>query len=87
VELLLGMGLRRFSMNAAQLLSVKQRLFELDSRAAGRLASRVARLHDPLLIRAALERSSARRAFAASAAGALDPKPARKPARSSVRRA
>jgi phosphotransferase system enzyme I (PtsI) len=58
VELLLGMGLRRYSMNPAQLLSVKQRLFELDSKVAGRLASRVARLHDPLQIRAALERAA-----------------------------
>ena len=57
VELLLGMGLRRFSMNPAQLLSVKQRLFGLDSKVAGRLAARVARLHDPLAIRAALERA------------------------------
>jgi phosphotransferase system enzyme I (PtsI) len=56
-ELLLGMGLRRFSMNAAQLLSVKQRIFELDSKVAARLAARVARLHDPIEIRAALERS------------------------------
>jgi len=57
VELLLGMGLRRFSMNPAQLLGVKQRLFELDSKVAGRLAARVARLSDPLEIRAALERA------------------------------
>ena len=56
-ELLLGMGLRRFSMNAAQLLGVKQRIFELDSKLAGRLAARVARLQDPALIRAALDRS------------------------------
>lgn len=59
VELLLGMGLRRFSMNAAQLLSVKRRLFELDSRPASRLAQRVARLQDPTQIRAALERAAA----------------------------
>jgi hypothetical protein len=45
-------------MNPAQLLSVKQRLFELDSKVAARLASRVARLHDPLQIRAALERAA-----------------------------
>jgi phosphotransferase system enzyme I (PtsI) len=57
VELLLGMGLRRFSMNPGQLLSVKQRIFELDSKAAGRLAARVSRLHDPMAIRAALDRS------------------------------
>jgi phosphotransferase system enzyme I (PtsI) len=56
-ELLLGMGLRRFSMNAAQLLGVKQRIFDLDSKVAGRLAKRVARLHDPMEIRAALERA------------------------------
>ena len=58
VELLLGMGLRRYSMNPAQLLIVKQRLFELDSKSAARLAGRVARLHDPALIRAALERAT-----------------------------
>jgi len=58
VELLLGMGLRRYSMNPAQLLSVKQRLFDLDSKAATRLAGRVARLHDPKQIRAALERAT-----------------------------
>lgn len=57
VELLLGMGLRRFSMNPAQLLAVKQRLFELDSKVAARLATRVARLHDPLQIRAILQRA------------------------------
>ncbi len=55
-ELLLGMGLRRFSMNATQLLGVKRRIFELDSKAAARLAKRVARMHDPTEIRAALER-------------------------------
>jgi phosphoenolpyruvate-protein phosphotransferase (PTS system enzyme I) len=58
VELLLGMGLRRFSMNAGQLLEVKQRLFEVDSKAAARLATRVARLDDPLQIRAALARAA-----------------------------
>jgi phosphotransferase system enzyme I (PtsI) len=57
VELLLGMGLRRFSMNPSQLLGIKQRLFELDSKAAGRLAGRIARLHDPIQIRAALDRA------------------------------
>ncbi len=58
VELLLGMGLRRFSMNPAQLLGVKQQVFGLDSKVAGRLASRVARMSDPLQIRAALDRSA-----------------------------
>jgi len=69
VELLLGMGLRRFSMNPAQLLAVKQRLFELDSKTAARLAARVVRMHDPLQIRAALERAQrADHAAAVSAA-------------------
>ncbi len=58
IELLLGMGLRYFSMNPAQLLAVKQRIFELDSKAAGRLAARVARMHDPLEVHAALERAA-----------------------------
>ncbi len=66
-QLLLGMGLRRFSMNAAQLLGVKQRIFELDCKTAARLAARVARLHDPAQIRLALER--AQQANAAQLAG------------------
>jgi phosphotransferase system enzyme I (PtsI) len=82
VELLLGMGLRRFSMNPAQLLSVKQRLFGLDSKVAGRLAARVARLHDPLAIRAALERADRSEHRAA-----VRPRPKRPaPARSARRR-
>jgi phosphotransferase system enzyme I (PtsI) len=76
-ELLLGMGLRRFSMNAAQLLSVKQRIFELDSKVAGRLAARVARLHDPIDIRAALERAQ-HLASKSGAALALRKRPAAK---------
>jgi phosphotransferase system enzyme I (PtsI) len=82
VELLLGMGLRRFSMNPAQLLSVKQRLFGLDSKVAGRLAARVARLHDPLAIRAALERADR-----SEHRSAVRPRPKRPaPARSARRR-
>jgi phosphotransferase system enzyme I (PtsI) len=57
-QLLLGMGLRRFSMNPAQILSVKQHLYELDTGPAGRLAARVARLHDPAQVRAALGRAA-----------------------------
>ena len=57
-ELLLGMGLRQFSMNPSQLLTVKQRLFELSTRTATRLANRVLRLHDPVEIRRALERGT-----------------------------
>jgi phosphotransferase system enzyme I (PtsI) len=56
-ELLLGMGLRRFSMNAGQILTVKQRLLELDSRAAARLTARIMRLHDPIDIRDTLMRN------------------------------
>src|SRR6266446_295356 len=58
-ELLLGMGLRQFSMDPSQLLTVKQRLFELSTRTAARLAARVLRSHDPIEIRRAIERGSA----------------------------
>ncbi len=58
-ELLLGMGLRQFSMNPSQLLTVKQRLLELSTRSAGRLTARVLRSHDPIEIRRAIERGSA----------------------------
>jgi phosphotransferase system enzyme I (PtsI) len=58
-ELLLGMGLRRFSMNTGQLLTVKQRIFDLDSKAATRLTSRLLRLDDPADIRDALARRDA----------------------------
>jgi phosphotransferase system enzyme I (PtsI) len=58
-ELLLGMGLRQFSMNPSQLLLVKQRLFELSTRTAARLSARVLRSHDPIEIRRAIERGSA----------------------------
>jgi len=56
VELLLGMGLRQFSMHPSQLLAVKQRLFETSTRSAARLAARVLRSRDPLEIRRAIER-------------------------------
>jgi phosphoenolpyruvate-protein phosphotransferase (PTS system enzyme I) len=56
VELLLGMGLRQFSMHPSQLLAVKQRLFELSTRNAARLAARVLRSRDPMEIRRAIER-------------------------------
>jgi phosphotransferase system enzyme I (PtsI) len=56
-ELLLGMGLRQFSMHPSQILPIKERLFELSTKEAGRLAGRVLRESDPLKIRAALERS------------------------------
>ena len=53
------MGLRQFSMNPSQLLTVKQRLFELSTRTAARLAGRVLRSHDPIEIRRTIERGSA----------------------------
>jgi phosphotransferase system enzyme I (PtsI) len=83
-ELLLGMGLRRYSMNAGQLLGMKQRLFELDSKSAARLANRVARLHDPMQIRAALARSQQDRPAPAPVRRAA---PARKAPAARVRRA
>ena len=68
VPLLLGMGLRRFSMSSSQIPMVKQRIFELDSRIVARLAARVARLHDPVRIREALAKAAAAASSAASSA-------------------
>jgi phosphotransferase system enzyme I (PtsI) len=58
-ELLLGMGLRQFSMHPSQLLAVKERLFELSTKGAARLAARVLRSRDPLEIRRAIDRGRA----------------------------
>jgi phosphotransferase system enzyme I (PtsI) len=55
-ELLLGMGLRQFSMHPSQILPVKERLFELSFKDAGRFAGRVLRMSDPMKIRHALQR-------------------------------
>ncbi len=55
-RLLLGMGLRQFSMHTASLLRVKQEVLRAD---AGRLAPRIARLlacDDPLRVRSMLAR-------------------------------
>jgi phosphotransferase system enzyme I (PtsI) len=52
--LLLGMGLRQFSMHPSQILPLKEHLFELSFRDAGRFAARVLRMSDPLKIRHAL---------------------------------
>jgi phosphotransferase system enzyme I (PtsI) len=49
------MGLRQFSMHPSQILPVKERLFELSTKDAVRLAGRVLRESDPLKIRAALD--------------------------------
>jgi phosphotransferase system enzyme I (PtsI) len=54
-ELLLGMGLRQFSMHPSQILPVKEQLFELATKDALRLAARVLREGDPMKIRALLE--------------------------------
>jgi phosphoenolpyruvate-protein phosphotransferase (PTS system enzyme I) len=53
-ELLLGMGLRQFSMHPSQILPVKERLFELSFKEAGRFAGRVLRMSDPVKIRQVL---------------------------------
>jgi phosphotransferase system enzyme I (PtsI) len=59
-ELLLGLGLKQFSMHPSQILAVKQRVLETSRRSAIQLASRVLRATDPLEIRKALERAAAR---------------------------
>jgi len=55
-ELLLGMGLRQFSMHPSQILPVKERLFELSFKDSGRFAGRVLRMSDPMKIRHVLQR-------------------------------
>jgi phosphotransferase system enzyme I (PtsI) len=71
-ELLLGLGLKQFSMHPSQILAVKQRVLEISRRTAMQLATRVLRAVDPLEIRKTLDRATAR----AQAA----PKPEAKPA-------
>jgi phosphotransferase system enzyme I (PtsI) len=61
-ELLIGMGLRQFSMHPSQILAVKARVLETSRRAAMQLAARVLRAHDPLEVRAALDRAAQRAA-------------------------
>jgi phosphoenolpyruvate-protein phosphotransferase (PTS system enzyme I) len=55
-ELLLGMGLRQFSMHPSQILPVKERLFEISFKESGRFAGRVLRMSDPVKIRQLLQR-------------------------------
>jgi phosphotransferase system enzyme I (PtsI) len=55
-ELLLGMGLRQFSMHPSQILPVKERLFDLAFKESGRFAGRVLRMSDPMKIRHLLQR-------------------------------
>ena len=54
--LLLGMGLRQFSMHPAQILGVKERVLQTSRSAAIQLAARVLRADDPLEVRRTLER-------------------------------
>jgi phosphotransferase system enzyme I (PtsI) len=61
-ELLLGMGLRQFSMHPSQVLSVKERLFALSTKTAAKLAARVLRADDPVEIRRILEKALAKTA-------------------------
>jgi phosphotransferase system enzyme I (PtsI) len=59
-ELLLGMGLRQFSMHPSQVLSVKERLFGLSTKTAAKFAARVLRADDPLQIRKLIEKAATR---------------------------
>jgi phosphotransferase system enzyme I (PtsI) len=55
--LLLGMGLRQYSMHPSQILPIKEHLFELSIKDSQRLAARVLREADPVRIKAALMRT------------------------------
>ncbi|MEW5881811.1 MAG: phosphoenolpyruvate--protein phosphotransferase [Pseudomonadota bacterium] len=50
-ELLLGMGLKQFSMHPSQILPMKEHLLELSVKTSAKLAARVLREHDPMKIR------------------------------------
>jgi phosphotransferase system enzyme I (PtsI) len=63
--LLIGMGLRQFSMHPSQILAVKERVLDTSRRAAMQLAARVLRASDPIAIRAALDRAAAAQKVAA----------------------
>jgi phosphotransferase system enzyme I (PtsI) len=55
--LLIGMGLRQFSMHPSQILAVKERVLDTSRRSAIQLAARVLRADDPVAIRAMLDRA------------------------------
>jgi phosphotransferase system enzyme I (PtsI) len=61
-ELLLGMGLRQFSMHPSQVLSVKERLFGLSTKTSAKLAARVLRADDPLEIRKMIDKAAVKTA-------------------------
>ncbi|HWI13621.1 MAG TPA: phosphoenolpyruvate--protein phosphotransferase [Burkholderiales bacterium] len=54
-RLLLGLGLRQYSMHSAHLLDVKQRILQTDLKRIRPLARRMLRMNDPHRLRAALE--------------------------------
>jgi phosphotransferase system enzyme I (PtsI) len=84
-ELLLGMGLREFSMHPTQILSVKEHLFDLSCRTAALLATKVLKATDPVEIRAIIARAA--KASAAAARAELGPAPAKaRPARAEPRK-
>jgi len=55
-RLLLGMGLKHFSMHPAHLLSVKQRVLQSDFATAKGFAERIRRADDPQKLRALLDK-------------------------------
>lgn len=55
-RLLLGMGLRQFSMHPAQLLEVKQRILQADSTQLARQVARILRTDDPERVHELMER-------------------------------
>jgi phosphotransferase system enzyme I (PtsI) len=57
-ELLLGMGLRQYSMHPAEIPAIKERLMNTSSKVAAKLAARVLRQDDPLKVRKVLERGA-----------------------------
>ena len=58
-RLLLGMGLRHFSMHPAHLLSIKQRVLQSDYSAAKPFAERIRRADDPQKLHALLDKLNA----------------------------
>ena len=55
-RLLLGLGLRQFSVHPAQLLEIKQQVLRTDLAVAKRGAARLMRAHDPERILQLLDR-------------------------------
>jgi len=53
-RVLIGLGLREFSMHSAEILRVKQEVIDCDAHALARPARRLTRLGDPATLRAAL---------------------------------